>query len=44
MLEQRAEHRKEKANALEPELADVHAAIADLDKRKKELRDQLLDP
>ena len=43
-LEQRAEHRKEKADALEPQLAEVHAAIADLNKREKELREQLLEP
>ncbi len=43
-LEKRSEYRKEESDALEPQLAEVHAAIADLDKREKELRDQLLTP
>ena len=43
-LEKRAELRSERAAALEPELAKVHAELADLDQREKELREQKLDP
>jgi len=43
-LEQRAEHQKEKADALEPQLAEVYGTIADMDKREKELREQMLEP
>jgi len=42
-LEKRAEYRKERAAALEPELEKVHAEIADLNKREKELREQMLE-
>ncbi|MCO6458894.1 MAG: hypothetical protein J5I93_26600 [Pirellulaceae bacterium] len=43
-LEERAEFRKQRAVALEPELEKVHAEIADLDKREKERREQMLEP
>ena len=43
-LEQRAEDRKERAALLDSELAEVQAAIADLDKRQKELGEQTLEP
>lgn len=43
-LEERAEFRKERAAALEPDLEKVRAEIADLDKREQELREQLLEP
>ncbi len=43
-LEKRAELRKTRAASLEPKLAKVHAELADLDKREKELREQKLDP
>lgn len=43
-LRERAEYAKARANELEPKLTEVQATIGDLDKREKELTEQLLVP